>query len=138
MYSIGEVSKKVGIKVPTLRYYEQVGLIPEPERSLGKQRRYSGTDVERLLFIKHARQLGFSLANITGLIELNENTTGHCDQIHELAESQLVKVQTRLKLLKGLEKELKRIVLGCSSGQVEACYVIRSLSHHEWCESDHE
>jgi DNA-binding transcriptional MerR regulator len=138
MYSIGDVSKKVGIKIPTLRYYEQAGLIPEPDRSVGKQRRYSDSDLERLAFVKHARQLGFSLAAIASLIALSENTEEDCNKIHELADTHLTTVRAKLKLLKDLEQELQRIVIGCNSGQVEACYIIQSLANHEWCESDHE
>ncbi|MEQ9452557.1 MAG: helix-turn-helix domain-containing protein [Pseudomonadales bacterium] len=138
MYSIGVVAKKVGIKVPTLRYYEEAGLIPAPDRSLGKQRRYSDVDLERLTFIKHARQLGFSLASIAGLIELGEDATRTCDEIHALAESHLSHVRAKLALLKDLEQELDRIVTSCSSGHIDGCHVIESLAHHEWCESDHE
>lgn len=138
MYSIGEVSTRVGIKVPTLRYYEQAGLIPEPYRSSGGQRRYSDSDLERLGFIKHARQLGFSLASIKNLITLGEDVERDCDDVHRLAESNLAAVKAKLSLLRDLEKELKRIVAGCRSGHVGKCYVIESLSKHEWCAGDHE
>ena len=136
-YSIGEVSRRVGIKVPTLRYYEQAGLIPEPNRSEGGQRRYSESDLQRLAFVKHARQLGFSLEHITSLLELSEQTGGDCGDIHTLAETHLAAVRAKLRLLRDLEKELKRIVVGCSSGHVGECHVIESLSHHEWCATDH-
>ena len=138
MYSIGEVSKRVGIKVPTLRYYEQAGLIPEPDRSLGGQRRYSDADLNRLAFVRHARQLGFSLAQTAALIKLSENTNSDCEAIHHLAETNLDAVRLKLKLLRDLEKELHRIVVGCRNGRVEACYVIESLSRHDLCDTDHE
>ena len=138
MYSIGEVSKRVGIKVPTLRYYEQAGLIPEPDRSLGGQRRYSDSDLERLAFVRHARQLGFSLTQTAALIKLSENTDGDCDEIHQLADTNLGAVRLKLRLLRDLEKELKRIVVGCRSGRVDGCYVIESLSKHELCGTEHE
>jgi len=137
MYSIGEVSKRVGIKVPTLRYYEQAGLIPEPDRSLGGQRRYTESDLKRLAFVRHARQLGFSLVQTAALIELSENANGDCEQVHHLAETNLDAVKIKLRLLRDLEKELKRIVVGCRSGRVEACYVIESLSKHELCDTEH-
>ena len=138
MYSIGDISKRVGIKVPTLRYYEQAGLIPQPDRSVGGQRRYSEADLERLTFVKHARQLGFSMARIASLIALSEGTDQECDEIHDVAEIHLAAVKAKLKLLRDLEKELKRIVVGCNSGQVDECYIVQSLANHDWCESEHE
>lgn len=138
MYSIGEVSKRVGIKIPTLRYYEEAGLIPAPVRSSGQQRRYADKDVERLLFVKHARQLGFSMHSIAGLLSLSENTERECRKVHELAESHLLSVKDKLSLLRGLEEELQRIVDGCVVGQVGDCYVIQSLADHDRCSSDHE
>lgn len=61
MYSIGQVALETGVKVPTIRYYEQIGLLPEPHRSAGRQRLYPLRTVERLAFIRHARQLGLGL-----------------------------------------------------------------------------
>ena len=58
MYSIGELSRRTGVKVPTIRYYEQMGLMPEGERTQGNQRRYRRDELERLAFIRHARDLG--------------------------------------------------------------------------------
>ncbi len=138
MYSIGNVSKRVGIKVPTLRYYEEAGLIPAPNRSSGQQRRYTDKDVERLLFVKHARQLGFSLAAISSLLELSENGERECEKIHELAESHLSSVKDKLLLLRGLEDELQRIVDGCAAGHVGDCYIIQSLADHNSCNADHD
>lgn len=138
MYSIGHVSKQVGIKIPTLRYYEEAGLVPAPSRSHGQQRRYDDKDVERLLFVKHARQLGFSLASIASLLELSEYNERDCAEVHALAESHLSAVTDKLLLLRGLEQELKRIVDGCADGHVGECYVIQSLAEHSWCSSDHD
>ncbi len=138
MYSIGHVSKQVGIKIPTLRYYEEAGLIPAPSRSYGQQRRYGDKDVERLLFVKHARQLGFSLDSIKSLLALSENNERDCGKVHELAESHLSAVKDKLLLLQGLENELQRIVVGCAAGHIEECYVIQSLAEHSWCNSDHD
>jgi DNA-binding transcriptional MerR regulator len=62
--SIGELSRRTGVKVPTIRYYEQVGLLAAPARTEGKQRRYRATDVMRLNFIRHGRELGFEIDDI--------------------------------------------------------------------------
>ena len=137
MYSIGQVSAKVGIKIPTLRYYEERGLVPALTRTEGQQRRYSDDDVARLKFIRHARQLGFSLAAIDGLFALNENKQGACVEVHEVALTHLSTVQDKIMLLRDLEKELQRIIDGCEAGHIDECYVITSLANHELCEVDH-
>ncbi len=75
MFSIGELSKRTKVKVPTIRYYEEMGLLAAPERTEGNQRRYDMAGLERLSFIKHSRDLGFSIEAISDLIELQ----GHPD-----------------------------------------------------------
>ncbi|XOV84807.1 MAG: helix-turn-helix domain-containing protein [bacterium] len=138
MFTIGEISKKVGVKVPTIRYYEKMGLLAAPSRSEGNQRRYSQTELERLGFIKHARDLGFSLQDIASLLELSSsNAHDNCSAIDALASGHLAQVRNRMSLLAELEKELMRIVSGCQSGTVDTCYVIESLAHHELCLGSH-
>jgi DNA-binding transcriptional MerR regulator len=78
MYSIGTLSKRTGVKVPTIRYYEQVGLLSEPDRTAGNQRRYGQTEIERLGFIRHARDLGFPIEAISSLISLNDHPDRSC------------------------------------------------------------
>ena len=137
MFSIGMVSEKVGVKVPTIRYYEQMGLMSEPSRTAGNQRRYSQSQVERLAFIKHARQLGFSLEVIASLIDLSQSEGENCAEIDQLATAHLAQVRNRIELLRTLESELCRIVAGCASGHHDQCYVIESLARHELCLGDH-
>ena len=69
MLSIGELSKRTGVKIPTIRYYEQQGLIDAPERSEGNQRRYEPAQLERLSFIKHARDLGIPIGSVKELFK---------------------------------------------------------------------
>lgn len=73
MFSIGELSKRTGVKIPTIRYYEQMGSIDAPERSEGNQRRYTKDGLSRLSFIRHSRDLGFSIEAIKGLLELSQH-----------------------------------------------------------------
>lgn len=79
MFSIGELSKRTKVKVPTIRYYEEMGLLAEAERTSGNQRRYDKTGLERLSFIRHARDLGFSIGAISSLIELQEHPDRSCE-----------------------------------------------------------
>ena len=77
---IGTLSERTGVKVETIRYYEQAGLLPEPERSEGNQRRYGKAHLERLNFIKHGRDLGFSVEAIRALLTLSDRPTMPCDE----------------------------------------------------------
>ena len=124
MFTIGEISARVGVKVPTIRYYEKMGLLAEPSRSSGNQRRYSQKELEQLGFIKHARDLGFPLDTIRSLISLSQTRHNDCSTVDELASQHLQQVRNRLSLLTKLETELERIVGGCQAGVVKQCYVI--------------
>ena len=92
MFSIGELSKRTKVKVPTIRYYEEMGLLAAPERTEGNQRRYDAAGLERLSFIRHARDLGFSIEAISSLIELQEHPDRSCQAATEIAVAQLADV----------------------------------------------
>lgn len=138
MFSIGELSRRTNVKVPTIRYYEETGLLNAPERTEGNQRRYDAAGVERLSFIKHARDLGFSIEAIAGLIELQDHHDRSCQAANDIAISQLSEVQAKIKQLRTLEKELLRISKGCDGDGVTGnCYVLASLADHGLCHKDH-
>ncbi|RCS22994.1 MerR family transcriptional regulator [Phyllobacterium salinisoli] len=137
MYSIGELSRRTSVKVPTIRYYEQMGLIDTPERSEGNQRRYARSDLERLAFIRHARDLGFTIDAIRQLIDLGDHAERPCADADRIATEQLVSVRTRIAQLRRLEAELARIATCCTGETIGECYVIRALSDHSLCESEH-
>lgn len=136
MISIGELSRLSGIKVATIRYYEQTGLIPKPERSEGNQRRYPLTTENTLSFIKHARQLGFSINEIASLLELSSHPEQSCNSAHLLAKNHLDAVRKKIVRLTRLEKELSRIT-ACKDGKVFDCAVIESIQDHEHCITEH-
>ena len=134
MFSIGELSKRTKVKVPTIRYYEEVGLLPAAERTEGNQRRYNEAGLERLSFIKHARELGFSIEAISALIELQNHPDQSCQAASDIAGEQLADVRQKIKKLRSLEKELKRISEGCNgTGTSAECYVLASLADHGLC-----
>ena len=113
--SIGVLARETGCKVPTIRYYEQVGLMPPPIRSAGNQRRYGPAHIARLGFIRHARELGFPLDRI--------------------ARDHLAAVEARIERLTALKGELERMVKQCGSGKVADCRVIEVLADytHDHC-----
>lgn len=138
MLTIGDLSKTTGVKVPTIRYYEQAGLLSHSERSEGNQRRYSRSERERLSFIKHARELGLTIDAIRELIDLSTHPEKPCAQADRIAAEQLAAVREKIARLKKLEAELERISSHCHTNQVRDCYVIQALANHELCTSEHD
>ncbi|WP_120499324.1 helix-turn-helix domain-containing protein [Roseovarius sp. EL26] len=136
MFSIGQLSKRTGVKVPTIRYYEEVGLLASQGRSAGNQRRYSRDGLQRLSFIRHSRDLGFSLDDIRELIELSQNPETPCGTADTIANRHLEEVRDRIEKLMRLEKELLRIT-ACNGHNVGECAVIETLADHSLCETDH-
>lgn len=136
MLSIGELSKRTGVKIPTIRYYEQMGLIDAPERSEGNQRRYAKDGLSRLSFIRHSRDLGFSLEDIKGLLESSQHPQKPCQDAHGIAVRHLQNVQQRIAKLRRLEHELKRLS-NCDADSLADCAVIETLADHGLCETEH-
>ncbi|MEP9374006.1 helix-turn-helix domain-containing protein [Mesorhizobium sp. KR1-2] len=137
MLTIGDLSRQTGVKVPTIRYYEQMGLIEAAERSEGNQRRYTTEEKDRLSFIRHARDLGLTLEAIRKLIDLSAHPDRPCADADRIAAEQLRAVRKKIEKLKRLESELERITTHCHGDQVKDCYVIRALAHHELCDGEH-
>lgn len=138
MFSIGALSRETGVKVPTIRYYEDRGLIAAALRTNGNQRRYGHTELERLGFIKHARDLGFSIDAIEALITLQDHPDWSCASANDIAAKQLADVQAKIARLKRLELELTRITnRPCGDGSSAECYVLASLADHKHCKGEH-
>ena len=137
MLTIGSLAKKTGTKVQTIRYYEQIGMMPEPGRTAGGQRRYGNPELDRLAFIRHARQLGFSLEAIRELLDLSDQPDRPCHEADAIARRQLKQVEQRLARLEALRTELKRMVHECSGGQTADCRVLEVLRDHSECLTDH-
>ncbi|MEQ9038833.1 MAG: helix-turn-helix domain-containing protein [Silicimonas sp.] len=138
MLTIGSLGKKTGTKVQTIRYYEQIGLMPEPGRTEGGQRRYDDAEVDRLSFIRHARQLGFPLEAIRELLDLSDNPDRSCHEADSIARRQLKQVELRMDRLKALRTELKRMIHECSGGNTADCKVLEVLRDHSECLTDHD
>lgn len=137
MLSIGELSRRTGVRVPTIRYYEEAGLMAAPPRTEGNQRRYDEASAERLAFIRHARDLGFSIRAIGGLLELGGRPQGSCVEASRIARDQLAEVRVRIERLRRLEVELERIASGCDDVGAAGCYVLKAVSDHGLCGGEH-
>ena len=131
------MSHQTGVKVTTIRYYENRGLIPLPARTEGGQRRYDDAALERLAFLRHARELGFGLDDIADLMALAEAPAKDCAPAHEIARKQLAAVDRRMTILSQLRKELARMADADDPGQAGKCRVIQVLGDHRLCIGAH-
>lgn len=132
-YSIGEIAKEGNCQVQTIRYYEHIGLIPAPERTAGNQRIYRQAHRDRLSFIRHSRELGFSLDQIREILALSDSPDHSCEDVDTIARSHLADVESKIKRLQGMKKELKRMIEQCAGKQVADCRIIEVLSDHSLC-----
>ncbi len=130
---IGELARRTGTKVQTIRYYEKIGLLPEPPRTSGNQRRYDRSRQQRLAFIRHARELGFSLDAIRTLLDLVDRPEQPCEKADAVAKARLAEVESRIVRLLALKEELERMVCECRGGRVAQCRVIEVLADHGRC-----
>ncbi|MGH8495755.1 MAG: MerR family transcriptional regulator [Gammaproteobacteria bacterium] len=125
-YTIGALAAAAGVHIETIRYYQRRGLIPEPPRPIGSVRRYSDEDAERLRFIKRAQTVGFTLAEIQTLLSLRADTS--CHATRELAAAKLRFVDTRIRELRHLRRELAGWIAACDANSEDTtCPVINRL-----------
>lgn len=127
--SIGALAKATDVKVTTIRFYEQIGLLPEPRRAPNDRRVYDQTTLNRLAFIKHARQLGFAVDAIRVLLQLSDDPNQPCEQANRLAAEQLAAVNDKIARLQALQGELHRVVAAACQGRSGDCRVIEVLSN---------
>lgn len=127
--TIGKLSAETGVKIPTIRFYEKIGLLPEPVRTESDRRLYDEGGTKRLRFIRHARELGFEISDIRALLDLSDQPDRPCAEANMIAERQLAAINARIRGLKTLKDELSRIQAAtCSGGRVSDCRVIEALS----------
>lgn len=128
--SIGHLARRTGVKVETIRYYEQVGLMPEPLRTAGNQRRYGPAHTARLGFIRHGRELGFTLEQVREMLELSDRPDRPCEEIDQIARDHLAAVERRIGRLEALRQELQRMIRDCDGQSVCECRIVEVLSDH--------
>lgn len=128
--SIGELGRRTHCKVQTIRWYEEVGLLPPPARTQGGHRVYGSRHLARLDFIRHARELGFPLDAVRALLALSDRPDRPCEEAHALASSQLAVVDDKLRRLKALRVELTRMTDACRGGVAGECRILETLADH--------
>ena len=129
-FTIGRLARATGCKVQTIRYYEQIGLLPPAARSEGNQRLYTEAGAERLCFVRHCRELGFSLEAIRELLNLADHPDRPCAAADRIAETHLREVQQRIARLRALQSELRRMLAECRGGRIADCRIIEVLADH--------
>jgi DNA-binding transcriptional MerR regulator len=134
-YSIGELARRAGYAVQTLRYFEQVGLMPEAPRTAGGQRRYDEKQLRRLLFIRHARDLGFELDAVRSLLKLAGHPDAPCEAADAIAADHLKAIDDKIARLQALREELARMI-ACCGGTIAECRVIDVLADQDKCRSE--
>jgi DNA-binding transcriptional MerR regulator len=131
--AIGDLSRRTGVKIPTIRYYEQIGLLPSPVRTEGQQRRYGSEEVRRLNFIRHARELGFEVDAIRQLLSLADDPSRYCGEVHDITKAHLDEVKDKIARLIALRDELEAMV-ACDNRQISECRIIEVLADHGQCQ----
>lgn len=123
---IGELSRRTGCNIETVRYYERIGMIPPPPRR-GRYRSYDAEDVARLGFVRRARELGFTLDKVRALLGLAGGGGASCAEVRDLAASHLKDVRGRIADLRRMERVLTASVRACDAGQDRGCPLIQAL-----------
>lgn len=126
--TIGQLSRRTGVTIETIRYYERTGVTPKARRTKNGRRVYAAPDVRRLAFVRHARELGFDMPVIRTLLALQGEPDASCEDIAHIARDQLQAIHGRIKRLQVLRAELDRVMKACAGGRVADCRIIEALS----------
>lgn len=127
---IGELARKAGVDVQTVRYYEKEGLVPPPRRTASDYREYGPEALERLNFIRHCRSLDMALADIARLLALSRDKSVSCDEVNGLVHAHLERVRAKRAALESLEQQLASLDAQCASGhRVADCCILEELIH---------
>ena len=127
-FTVGQMARATDTKAVTIRYYEQLGLLPSAARNASGYRQYTEVERDRLLFIRRSRSLGFSLDDIRQLLSFADQRQASCAAVDAKVAEQLVQVRTRIHDLQELELELQRLLSCCHGGAIDECRIIESLS----------
>ena len=130
-FTIGRVAAEVGVNIQTIRYYERRGLLAAPHRTASGYRQYSDDAVDRLRFIKHAQELGFSLKDVQELLELRVRRGAACDAVERSARQQIERVQRKIRSLQRMEHTLERLAAACAARRpTDVCPILEALEDH--------
>jgi len=130
--TIGRLARQAGVKVSTVRVYERHGLLPEPPRSDSGYREYQPTDLDRLVFIRRAKELGFTLAEVRELLALFDDPDTGCAEVRAQAEEKLADIQARLRDLRRIQRSLTDLTRACTGeGPTSGCPIFQALERKD-------
>lgn len=125
--TIGALSKRTGVNIETIRFYERIGILPEPPRTEGGHRAYGRRHLKRLSFVRRSRELGFSLDEVRGLLRLVDGGRYTCAEVKAITLDHLADVRRKIADLRRLERSLADVAGKCGGGKVPDCPVIDAL-----------
>lgn len=134
---IGNLARATDTKAETIRFYEKIGLMPRPARTGGNYRDYVDEHLTRLNFIRHARGLGFDIAEVRSLLDLADHPERDCAEADRIATGHLAAVEAKIAQLEALRGELVRMVGECRGGRAANCHVLEVIADHSQCASEH-
>ena len=124
----GELAKQAGVNVETLRFYEREGLLAEPPRRASGYREYPADTVQRIRFIQRAKELGFTLREIKGLLELRVDPGTTCAEVKEQAAEKVAAVKQKISDLKKIERALNKLMNTCrDTAPIDECPILKHL-----------
>lgn len=127
--TIGKIAKEAGVGVETVRFYERKGLIAQPPKpSTGGYRVYPDETIRKILFIRQAQDLGFSLRQIKELLSLRTDPATDCADVQERAQAKLEEVTHKIMQMKDIQRALKKLIAACPGrGAVQTCSIIEAI-----------
>ncbi|MDR6851697.1 MULTISPECIES: helix-turn-helix domain-containing protein [unclassified Sphingomonas] len=125
---IGELARATSTKVETIRFYEKIGLLPAPARTGANYRAYNQNQLARLSFVRRARDLGFTLDQIRGLLALSDDRDQSCSAVDTVARQHVSEIDRKITDLRALRRELQEMLDQCSQETVSTCRIIESLA----------
>lgn len=125
--TIGKVADAAGVNLETVRYYERIGLMPRPNRTPGGHRSYTNEHRRRLSFICRSRGLGFTIAEIRGLLRLVEGHKYTCVQVQEITVGHIEDIRRKIDDLRRMEKVLVGMARKCQGGRIPECPIVDAL-----------
>jgi DNA-binding transcriptional MerR regulator len=126
--TIGQLGRATDTNIETIRYYEKIGLLPAPQRTVANYRSYAAEHLQRLSFIRRARELGFSIGDVRELLKLAAHSEGRCQEVDQLVARHLETIERKIEALTRLRLELRDTLNSCKGGRISECRVIEALS----------
>ena len=126
--AIGDMARHTGTKVNTIRFYEDIGLLPRAARTPSGRRIYDASDLQRLAFVRHGRGLGFSVEEVRSLLAVADRPEGDCAEVSAIARRHLESIDARIAKLASLRGALETVVTTCEGGKVADCRIIETIA----------